>query len=271
MMSIATMTARRRRIAPGRLGPILAAALALMLPAPASAGTQLRLETVLGDVSVELFDTLRPVSVNNFLNYVDDDDYTDSIVHRSVPGFVIQGGGFFAVGGVLFAIPTNPPFQDIPGPSNLRGTLAMAENAQGATSQWFINLANNTGLDADFTVFGEVTLGMDVVDALAALPTFAFAPPFNEIPLRDYTPADFLAMEPVTQDHFVIVHAIPEPGARLQLLAAGLLLALLARRRARLGALAGSGSLRERSRAMKPTNTSSSARRPQRLRSAPET
>ena len=115
MMSIATMTARRRRIAPGRLGPILAVALALMLPAPASAGTQLRFETVLGDVSVELFDTLRPVSVNNFLNYVDDDDYTDSIVHRSVPGFVIQGGGFFQVGGELFPIPPDPSFQDIPG------------------------------------------------------------------------------------------------------------------------------------------------------------
>ena len=139
-----------------------------MLPAPASAGTQLRLETVLGDVSVELFDTLRPVSVNNFLNYVDDDDYTDSIVHRSVPGFVIQGGGFFLDGVVLLSIPTDPPFQDIPGPSNLRGTLAMAENALGATSQWFINLSDNIGLDPDFTVFGEVTFGMDVVDAIAA-------------------------------------------------------------------------------------------------------
>ncbi len=231
MMSIARMTARRRRIAPGRLGPILAAALALMLPASASAGTQLRLETVLGDVSVELFDTLRPVSVNNFLNYVDDDDYTDSIVHRSVPGFVIQGGGFFLDGISLVSIPMDPPFQDIPGPSNLRGTLAMAENAMGATSQWFINLADNTGLDANFTVFGEVTFGMDVVDAIAALPTFPFAPPFNEIPLRDYTVADFLAMVPVTEDHFVIVHAIPEPGVNLQLLAAVPLLALLARRR----------------------------------------
>ncbi len=232
-MPIATMTATRRGIAPRRLRPILAAALALLLPAPASAGTQLHFETVLGDFDVELFDTLRPVSVNNFLNYVDDSDYTDSIVHRSVPGFVIQGGGFFLDGVGLVPIPTDPPFQDIPGPSNLRGTLAMAENAMGATSQWFINLDDNANLDPDFTVFGEVAFGMDVVDAIAALPTFPFAAPFNQLPLRDYTAADFLAMVPVTGDHLVIVHAIPEPGATLQLLAAGPLLALLARRRAR--------------------------------------
>ncbi|MGI9627034.1 MAG: peptidylprolyl isomerase [Longimicrobiales bacterium] len=210
---------------------ILAAALALLFPAAASAGTHLLFETVLGNFNVELFDTLRPVSVSNFLNYVNDGDYTDSIVHRSVPGFVIQGGGFFLNGSTLFSIPTDPPFQDISGPSNLRGTLAMAENAQGASSQWFINLSDNPTLDANFTVFGEVTFGMDVVDAVAALPTFLFADPFNEIPLRDYTMADFLANVPVTEDHFVIVHAIPEPSVTLQLLAALPLLALLARRR----------------------------------------
>ena len=107
-MPIATMTAMYREIAPRRLGPILAAALALLFPGRVGAGTQLRIETVLGDVDVELFDTLRPVSVNNFLNYVDDGDYTDSIVHRSVPGFVIQGGGFFLVGSTVLSIPQNP-------------------------------------------------------------------------------------------------------------------------------------------------------------------
>ncbi len=229
-MPVAPMTAIRRGNPPRGLGPILAAALALLLPAPTRADTQLHFETVLGDVDVELFDTLRPVSVDNFLNYVNDGDYTDSIVHRSVPGFVIQGGGFFLDGVGLVAIPTDPPFQDIPGPSNLRGTLAMAENALGATSQWFINLADNSSLDSEFTVFGEVTYGMDVVDAIAALPTFPFASPFNDIPLRDYTVDDFLASVPVTEDHFVIVHTIPEPSANLQLLAAG---PLLARRRSR--------------------------------------
>ncbi len=230
-MPIAKTIATGRGSSPRRVGPILAAAIALLFPAPGSAGSQLRFETVLGDIDVELFDTLRPVSVNNFLNYVDDGDYTDSTVHRSVPGFVIQGGGFFLDGGALVAIPTDPPFQDIPGPSNLRGTLAMAENALGATSQWFVNLSDNPGLDSEFTVFGEVTFGMDVVDAIAALPTFSFAAPFNQIPLRDYTAADFAAGVPVTEDNFVIVHAIPEPDANLQLLAAGTLLALLARRR----------------------------------------
>lgn len=164
---------------------------------------------------------------------MDDGDYVDSIVHRSVPGLIIQGGGYFLDGGSLFVIPADPPFQDIPGPSNLRGTLSMAENALGATSQWFINVSDNTGLDPDFTVFGEVTQGMDVVDAIAALPTFPFAAPFNQLPLRDYTLADFLAMVPVTEDNFVIVHTIPEPSANLQLLSAVPLLALLARRRAR--------------------------------------
>jgi cyclophilin family peptidyl-prolyl cis-trans isomerase len=230
-MSIAMTAATRLAIAPRPLGLILAAALALLLPAAASAGTHLRFETVLGNVSVELYDTLRPVSVDNFLNYVDDGDYTNSIVHRSVPGFVIQGGGFYLIGNTLFSIPTDPAFQDIPGPSNLRGTLAMAENAQGATSQWFINLVDNPSLDANFTVFGEVTFGMDVVDAVAALPTFPFATPFGELPLRDYTAADFLASVPVTQDNFVVVHAIPEPSVALQLQVALPLLALLAHRR----------------------------------------
>ncbi len=229
-MPIAKKIATGRGISPRRVGPILAAAIVLLLPAPASAGTPIRFETVLGDIDVELFDTLRPVSVNNFLNYVDAGDYTDSILHRSVPGFVIQGGGFFLDGVAVVAIPTDPPFQDIPGPSNLRGTLAMAENALGATSQWFINLSDNPSLDSEFTVFGEVTFGMDVVDAIAALPTFPFVAPFGQIPLRDYTAADFNALVPVTE-HLVIVHAIPEPGANLQLLAAGTLLALLARRR----------------------------------------
>ena len=108
------------------------------------------------------------MSVNNFLNYVDDGDYANSFIHRSDPGFVIQGGGFVLENNTLSPVPTDPPIQDIPGPSNLRGTLAMAESDPDgnpetpgfATSQWFINLVDNLGLDPNFTVFGQVTSAM---------------------------------------------------------------------------------------------------------------
>ena len=114
-----------------------------------------------------------PCTVNNFLNYIDAGAYDDSIVHRSVPNFVIQGGGF-THNGVAFAdVPTDPAVVNEPGVSNLRGTIAMARSSgvNSATSQWFINLEDNLFLDTSnegFTVFGNVVSGMPVVDAIEA-------------------------------------------------------------------------------------------------------
>ncbi|MBN8457137.1 MAG: peptidylprolyl isomerase [Verrucomicrobia bacterium] len=113
-----------------------------------------------------LFSQRTPATRANFLNYVNGGDYVDSIIHRSVPGFVIQGGGFrFGTGG-LESVPTDPPVVNEFGVSNTLGTIAMAKlggDPNSATSQWFVSLgANSDTLDPQnggFTVFGRVTKG----------------------------------------------------------------------------------------------------------------
>lgn len=177
--------------------------------------TVVRLGTVLGAVDVALFGQQKPITVANFLNYVNQGRYfkidptngqlASSFVHRSVPGFVIQGGGYLGTvnpGDPANAQPTQvlhfPAIQNEPGISNTRGTIAMARiggQPNSATSEWFINLANNGGppnnldtLDGGFTVFGKVVNnGMTVVDAIAAVPRFNRGVPFDTIPLRNYT------------------------------------------------------------------------------------
>ncbi len=174
-----------------------------------------RLNTVLGAVDVALFGPQKPITVANFLNYINQGRYfkvdptngqlASSFVHRSAPGFVIQGGGY--LGTVNPADPANaqptqvlhfPAIQNEPGISNTRGTIAMARismQTNSATSEWFINLANNGGppanldtVDGGFTVFGKVVNnGMAVVDAIAALPRFNRGAPFTDLPLRNYT------------------------------------------------------------------------------------
>ena len=180
-----------------------------------------RMTTVLGNVDIALFGQQKPITVTNFLKYVDQGRYflfdatakqtASSFVHRSSPGFVIQGGGYI---GTVNPSPTpgsannnaQPtqvlsfgPIQNEPGISNKRGTIAMAKVANdpnSATSEWFINLADNGGApnnldttNGGFTVFGKVVgNGMTVVDAIAALPVFTTgAPPFDSLPLRNYT------------------------------------------------------------------------------------
>jgi cyclophilin family peptidyl-prolyl cis-trans isomerase len=179
-----------------------------------------RMTTVLGAIDVALFGQQKPITVANFLKYVDQGRYfivdpttgqtASSFVHRSVAGFVIQSGGF--LGTVDPSLSTNPnkdnvqptqvlsfgAIQNEPGISNKRGTIAMAKVANdpnSATSQWFINLADNTtgtnNLDTQnggFTVFGRVVgNGMSVVDAIAAVPRFNAGSPFDSVPLRNYS------------------------------------------------------------------------------------
>ena len=174
-----------------------------------------RLTTVLGTIDIALFGQQKPITVANFLNYLDQGRYfkidpangqlASSFVHRSVPGFIIQGGGYIGTvdpGNPANVLPTQvlafPPIQNEPGISNRRGTIAMAKLAgdpNSATSEWFINLADNGGppnnLDTQnggFTVFGRiVNNGMTVADAIAALPRFNFNSPFDTLPLRNYT------------------------------------------------------------------------------------
>jgi len=130
-----------------------------------------------GDIKVELFDEKAPITCENFRQYIADGFFNDTIFHRVIPNFMIQGGGMEAD---MSQKRTRAPIKNEAdnGESNRRGTLAMARtmDINSATAQFFINLRDNDFLDhgtRDFgyAVFGEVVDGMDVVDAIAAVPT----------------------------------------------------------------------------------------------------
>jgi len=130
-----------------------------------------------GEISVELFDEKAPISCENFRQYITDGFYADTIFHRVIPNFMIQGGGMDAD---LNSKPTRDPIKNEAdnGETNDRGTLAMARTSivDSATAQFFINLRDNDflnhgGRDFGYAVFGRVTDGMDVVDAIAAVAT----------------------------------------------------------------------------------------------------
>lgn len=134
--------------------------------------------STIGTVVYQLDPVKAPKSVDNFLAYVSAGFYTNTLFHRVVSGFVIQGGGYTA--GPVIKTPGNPAIalESQNGLSNLRGTLAMARTAafDSATSQFYVNLVDNTSLDyksaaePGYAVFGKVVTGLEVVDAIAALP-----------------------------------------------------------------------------------------------------
>lgn len=160
--------------------------------------TIVQVKTNLGDFEINLFDQSTPVTVTNFLTYSNAGRFDNTVIHRSVPGFVIQGGGFtFDQQLPLKATATNAPIVNEPKWSNIRGTVAMAKqagNPNSATNQWFVNLTNNgANLDLQnggFTVFGQIDAqGMEVVDAIAALQRFSFNG-IADLPLQNYTSND---------------------------------------------------------------------------------
>ena len=174
---------------------LIALLLSLFLPSVSHA-TIVRIETSLGDIQVNLYDEATPESVSNFLDYVNAGSYGSTLFHRSVSGFILQGGGFaYNNSWPPIAISSNAAVTNEPIYSNVRGTLAYAKlggQPNSATNQWFFNLANNgTNLDnqnSGFTVFGEVMdNGMDIVDAIADLSTYNLGGSFAEIPLQNYT------------------------------------------------------------------------------------
>jgi len=181
--------------------PLVALAVSALLAAPLSAmalDTAL-IETPLGDIEIELLTDDAPNTVANFLNYVQNYKYYKSFVHRSVPGFVIQGGGFAFNGSNPVGIIPFDPIENEFKVSNTRGTVAMAKlagNPNSATSQWFINLKDNSAtLDVDnggYTVFGRVTRGMDVADAIAQLQIIDASGPFAELPVINYVSGKFI-------------------------------------------------------------------------------
>lgn len=135
------------------------------------------IETNLGNITIELESKKSPITVHNFLAYVEDSFYDGLIFHRVIPNFMIQGGGFDAK---MAKKATRDPIKNEAknGLDNLRGTIAMARTSvvDSATSQFFINLVDNSYLnhgvrDYGYTVFGRVTEGMDIVDKIANTPT----------------------------------------------------------------------------------------------------
>lgn len=162
-----------------------------------TADTFVTINTTFGSFQVELFDTAAPQTVANFLHYVNTNAYNDSIFHRSVPGFVLQGGGYtssstaYSSTSQFTAITTNGTVPSEAGIKNTTGTLAMALSSgpDSGTDQWFINLADNPMLDGSsdggpFTVFGKVLGdGMQIVDQMANLPTQNAGGAFASLPV----------------------------------------------------------------------------------------
>lgn len=180
--------------------------------------TVVEIRTSLGIVEVNLFDNTTPETVANFLSYVNSGAYASNVVHRSVSGFIVQAGGYQYTGPItgsvtLDNVEAGSAVVNEPKLSNVRGTIAMAKlggQANSATSEWFINLANNSAnLDiqnSGFTVFGQVTGdGMQVVDAIAKLGLLNAGGAFSNLPIRNYTQTDVDNDEPVTDEHLVVI------------------------------------------------------------------
>jgi|GEM_PF-3232623 len=169
---------------------------------PGVIGQVVQFDTDLGKFNVELNATAAPVTVTNFLSYVNAGRYTNSFFHRSVPGFVIQGGGFYATQN-LPAVPASAPIVLESSLLNARGTIAMARTDQPntATSQWFINTVDNSttlppGTSGGYAVFGRVLgSGMSVADAIAGLIRVNIGGVFNEMPVRNWSSGQTLTFD----------------------------------------------------------------------------
>lgn len=200
------------------------AVLAAALSADAARATLVQVDTPLGTFTIQMLDDTAPGTVDNFLRYVADGDFDDSFFHRSVPGFVVQGGGFTYTDAGVGAVPTDAPIANEFGTSNTRGTLAMAKVAgdpDSATSGWFVNLDDNgingsqpNNLDEQnggFTVFAEVMGdGMEIVDAIAALQILDASggnpnSPFTSVPVRDTYVAPNITQDDVVKTTLRVV------------------------------------------------------------------
>jgi peptidyl-prolyl cis-trans isomerase A (cyclophilin A) len=189
-----------RRFASGLVVAALAAALgssvsgtasAANTPAAPAAPPQVRVTTNMGNFVIELNLERAPLTVGTFLRYVKEGQYTQTLLHRVIPGFLIQGGGYSAVDDSLK--PTHGPIPNESGNGlhNLRGTVGLARSAlaHSGNCQFFINLADNPELDPlpvrwGYAVFGRVIDGMDVVDKIALVPTGSTASFTADTPLK---------------------------------------------------------------------------------------
>jgi cyclophilin family peptidyl-prolyl cis-trans isomerase len=190
---------------PSHLTAVLLVLACLSLPSPARAarglppsprpvtGSVVAIETSLGTFHVELFTRDAPLTVAGFLRHVRRGHYAGTIFHRVVPRFVVQGGGYDAR---IVEKPAGPPVPNEAHPNlrNVRGTVALARlpDPHSGRAQFYVNLRDNPALDHrdrtnagwGYCVFGKVVLGMDVVDAIAALPTGTRGG-LGDVPLTD--------------------------------------------------------------------------------------
>ena len=213
--------------------------LGAVLPIRAGAGTIVRIDTNLGQIDVELFDDAAPLTVDNFINYAATGRFQNTIFHRAISNFIVQGGAFTSDYAVR---PTDLPVKNEFNHTNIRGTIAMAkqpDNPDSATNQWFINLADNNdpnnplSLDnqnGGFTVFGRVISGMSIADVIAQ-PGDGVPPDFirgnfsnsrfgippqvdvSGLPVRNYSQADFDASVRPNTNHLAIINNVTVIGS----------------------------------------------------------
>ena len=174
---------------PASKAPAVTAAPKAQTPA---ANPRVLLDTTKGRIVLELYPGKAPKTVKNFLDYVKAGQYNGVIFHRVIPGFMVQGGGFTPD---MKEKPTRAPIQNEAdnGLSNDRGTIAMARTGDphSASAQFFINVGNNASLNHTsktvqgwgYTVFGKVVEGMEVADAIVAVPTTSKGP-YDDVPVE---------------------------------------------------------------------------------------
>jgi cyclophilin family peptidyl-prolyl cis-trans isomerase len=170
--------------------PPSAAAAAPAKPAAATASPQVQVVTSLGSLTIELNAERAPLTVAQFLKYVDQGFYSGTIFHRAIPNFVIQGGGYDA-DYKLKGNPTKVVNESGNGLTNQRGTVGLARPPEphAGDVQFYVNLNDNAALDPNqarwgYAVFGKVVQGMDVVDQIANVPTGAKGPFKEDAPVK---------------------------------------------------------------------------------------
>jgi cyclophilin family peptidyl-prolyl cis-trans isomerase len=176
-----------RRLVSGLAVAALVATLGTCFGARAVAATaapadhpQVRVTTNMGDFVMELYPDRAPLTVSEFLKYVKEGQYTQTLIHRVVPGFLVQGGGFSAADGSSRPTHGNVPNESGNGLQNKRGAVGLArtEAPHSGNCQFYVNLANNSELDPlpvrwGYAVFGQVIDGMDVIERISTVATGA--------------------------------------------------------------------------------------------------
>lgn len=191
--------------------------------------TIVEIKTSLSDESIEvnLFDTTTPETVKNFLNYIDNGHYNNSVVHRVSPNFVVQAGGYQFTGAwPLTALAPNAAVVNEPIYSNVKGTIAMAKkgnDVNSATNQWFFNLKDNNdtsesnNLDRQnggFTVFGQVIKGFDIIEKIALIQNLCTNGALQGIPMIIESNKTCTDMDVPGTENFVVIErvAVKDPS-----------------------------------------------------------